>query len=298
MMTPMNPMTPTNKLPKPSAIPNSAQLNQAAIQTSKPSAKPSATDKPQHRDLTDIKDLKTDISHIHEFLGTPTSAAWLEAAKQDLPTLLQDHANCEKKAAGTAMNLIFRYEFHSDLQVKLAQLIREEMLHYEQVLALMRERGQAWQHLPAGRYAKGMLKHKRTFEPAAMMDILIIGAFIEARSCERFAALSEVIDTKDAKLAKYYRYLLKSESRHYEDYLMLAKSLEPHNTTHGGDILDGDTVNAAGSSVDSFSSTVSKTPTDADSLNVAKRVAFFRQIEADLINSPDAELRFHSGTPE
>ena len=201
--------------------------------------------------------LKVDLSPIYEFLGARTTQAWVDAALADLPLIIQDHANCEKKAAGTAMNLIFRYEFSYDLQRKLAQLIREEMLHYEQVLGIMNERGQAWKYLSAGRYAKGMLKHKRTYEPAAMVDVLIIGAFIEARSCERFAALAEVIN--DKRLAKYYRYLLKSESRHFEDYLALAQSL-------------------AEDSID-------------------ERVAFFKEVEAELISSPDAELRFHSGNP-
>lgn len=200
---------------------------------------------------------QVDISDILDFLGCRTSSQWLQAACKNLPIILQDHANCEKKAAGTAMNLIFRYEFNADLQKKLAQLIREEMLHYEQVLALMAEKGLSWSHLPAGRYAKGLLKHKRTHEPAAMIDVLIIGAFIEARSCERFAALSDVV--KDERLAKYYRYLLKSESRHYQDYLALANAIN-----------------------------------DED---ISERVAFFREVEAQLIDTPDEQLRFHSGIP-
>ena len=201
--------------------------------------------------------LKVDLSPVYEFLGARTSQAWVNAAIDNLPLIIQDHANCEKKAAGTAMNLLFRYEFSYDLQRKLAQLIREEMLHYEQVLGIMHERGQEWRYLSAGHYAKGMLKHKRTYEPAAMVDVLIIGAFIEARSCERFAALAEVIN--DARLAKYYRYLLKSESRHFEDYLALAQSLSEDN--------------------------------------IDERVAFFKEVEAELISTPDTELRFHSGEP-
>ncbi len=212
-------------------------------------------------DSVDISQLRTpnkvDLSAVYGFLGARTTPDWVAAAIADLPLIIQDHANCEKKAAGTAMNLLFRYEFSYDLQRKLAQLIREEMLHYEQVLGIMNERGQEWRYLSAGRYAKGMLKHKRTYEPAAMIDVLIIGAFIEARSCERFAALAEVID--DERLAKYYRYLLKSESRHFEDYLALAQSL----------------------SIEA----------------IDERVAFFREVEAELIISPDAELRFHSGSP-
>ena len=212
-------------------------------------------------DSVDIAQLRTpiqvDLSAIYDFLGSRTSQAWIDQALNNLPLIIQDHANCEKKAAGTAMNLMFRYESAHDLQCKLAQLVREEMLHYEQVLGIMRERGQQWQHLSAGRYAKGMLKHKRTYEPAAMVDVLIIGAFIEARSCERFAALAEVID--DARLAKYYRYLLKSESRHFKDYLALAQSLS----------------------------------TDS----IEERVVLFKEVESELISSPDEELRFHSGTP-
>lgn len=209
------------------------------------------------KNITTRTKAKTDISHIYQFLGCQTSKQWLAVAKNNLPLLLQDHANCEKKAAGTAMNLIFRYEFHRELQEKLAQLVREEMLHYEQVITLMKERGIDWFHLPAGRYAKGLLKHKRTFEPAAMVDVLIIGAFIEARSCERFCALADVID--DEKLARYYKYLLKSESRHYEDYIALARSIS-----------------------------------DED---IDARIAFFREVERELIDSPDDELRFHSGVP-
>lgn len=208
-----------------------------------------------------IQKAKTvDISHVLAFLGCQTSQKWLDEAVKNLPTLIQDHANCEKKAGGTAMNLIFRYhtQEHDELQRKLAQLIREEMLHYEQVLQIIAERGQQWQHLPASRYASGLLKHKRTYEPEAMIDVLIIGAFIEARSCERFFALANVID--DEKLAKYYRYLLKSESRHYEDYLYLAQSL-------------------------------TNKPID-------ERVAFFREQEAELISSPDNQMRFHSGVPD
>ncbi len=212
-------------------------------------------------DSIDIAQLRTpikvDLSPIYEFLGARTTQSWVNAAVADLPLIIQDHANCEKKAAGTAMNLLFRYEFSYDLQRKLAQLIREEMLHYEQVLGIMNERGQEWEYLSAGRYAKGMLKHKRTYEPAAMIDVLIIGAFIEARSCERFAALAEVIN--DERLAKYYRYLLKSESRHFEDYLALAQSLSEDN--------------------------------------IDERVAFFKAVESELIASSDTELRFHSGEP-
>ncbi|MBC7751884.1 MAG: tRNA-(ms[2]io[6]A)-hydroxylase [Candidatus Saccharibacteria bacterium] len=199
------------------------------------------------------------LKPVHDFLACRTPQAWVDVACQNIPLLLQDHANCEKKAAGTAMNLMFRYGYHTELQVKLAQLVREEMLHYEQVIAIMRRRNQAWEAVNASRYAQGMRKHIRTHEPASLVDVLIVGAFVEARSCERFAALAPHVDDE---LAKFYRYLLKSESRHFEDYLTLARTL-----------------------------------VEEQQVSVDERIELFREVERDLIESPDPEIRFHSGVP-
>ena len=198
------------------------------------------------------------------FLGCETPKAWLDEALNNLPLLMQDHANCEKKAASTAMNLMFRYSFFSDLQTKLAQLVREEMLHYEQVLEFMAKRGQKWEGLSAGRYAGGLRKEIRTYEPEALIDVMVIGAFVEARSCERFYALAPLVDDE---LGKYYRYLLKSESRHYEDYLTLA--------------------------LDVAKSAKLKDPEE----NIQQRIEHIREVEKNLILEPDTLFRFHSGVP-
>jgi tRNA 2-(methylsulfanyl)-N6-isopentenyladenosine37 hydroxylase len=198
------------------------------------------------------------------FLGCRTPQEWLDEALDNLDILMQDHANCEKKAAGTAMNLMFRYSFFTDLQVKLAQLVREEMLHYEQVLEFMTKRGQEWKGLSAGRYAGGLRKEIRTYEPEALIDVLVIGAFVEARSCERFYALAPLVDEE---LGRYYRYLLKSESRHYEDYLALA--------------------------LDVAKTAKLKNPEE----DIQGRIEHIRKVEADLISTPDDLFRFHSGVP-
>ena len=126
------------------------------------------------------------------FLGCQTPKEWLDEAVNNLDILMQDHANCEKKAAGTAMNLMFRYSFSRTYKLSL-QLVREEMLHYEQVLEFMTKRGQEWKGLSAGRYAGGLRKEIRTYEPEALIDVLVIGAFVEARSCERFMRLLRVL---------------------------------------------------------------------------------------------------------
>lgn len=202
---------------------------------------------------------------VIEFLGCQTPQAWLNEALNNLELLMQDHANCEKKAAGTAMNLMFRYSFFTDLQVKLAQLVREEMLHYEQVLELMKKRGQEWKAVSAGRYAGELRKQIRTYEPEALIDVLIIGAFVEARSCERFHALAPHVDDE---LGRYYRYLLKSESRHFEDYLALA--LEVAQTAKMNNPEE----------------------------DIQQRIVQIREVEKNLILSADKVFRFHSGVPE
>ncbi|MEQ1159998.1 tRNA-(ms[2]io[6]A)-hydroxylase [Acinetobacter calcoaceticus] len=198
------------------------------------------------------------------FLGCQTPKAWLDEAINNLDILMQDHANCEKKAASTAMNLMFRYSFFPDLQVKLAQLVREEMLHYEQVLELMAKRGQKWDGLSAGRYAGGLRKEIRTYEPEALIDVLVVGAFVEARSCERFHALAPRVDEE---LGRYYRYLLKSESRHFEDYLALA--------------------------LDVAKTAKMKNPKE----DIQQRIEHIREVEKNLILTPDNTFRFHSGVP-
>jgi tRNA-(ms[2]io[6]A)-hydroxylase len=198
----------------------------------------------------------TNISEITEFLGCVTPDAWVEAALADQHTLLIDHANCEKKAAGTALNLMYRYISHTDLLNKMSRLAREELRHFEMVLAIMGKRDIAYDHVSPSRYAAGMRKGMRTHEPAKIVDTMIVGAVIEARSCERFAKIAPHLDDE---LGDFYSSLLRSESRHYRDYLDLALAY-------------------------------SDEPID-------DRIAHFIAADNGLISSPDTELRFHSGIP-
>lgn len=198
-----------------------------------------------------------DLQPIHDFLYCPTPRGWVEAAVADQATLLVDHANCEKKAASTAMNLLYRYVEHGALLQKLSRLAREELRHFEQVIAIMEQRGIAYPQLSASRYAGEMRKLVRTHEPQRLMDTLLIGAVIEARSCERFALLAPELDVE---LGAFYNSLLKSESRHFQDYLRLAEQL-------------------------------------ASPAAVAERLPVLLQRERELVESRDTELRFHSGVP-
>lgn len=205
-----------------------------------------------------------------DFVACPTPPAWIDAAVANLDILLIDHANCEKKAASTALNLLFRYADRGDLLAPMSQLAREELLHFEQVVAILRLRGIAYRPLTASRYAAGLRAPIRTAEPGKLVDTLIIGAFIEARSCERFAALAPSLDDD---LARYYRFLLRSEERHYSDYLDLAGRYA---------------LAAAGDD---------ETARAEAAVQFEQRVQFFRDAERELIASPDREFRFHSGVP-
>lgn len=161
-----------------------------------------------------------------EFLLCPTPSRWLEAACQHIDVLLIDHANCEKKAAGSALSLMYRYIEYPQLQSRMSKLAREELRHFEQVLSIMLSRGIAYRHVPASTYAGELRRLVRTHEPARLVDTLIAGAIVEARSCERFEALAPLLD---AELAEFYQGLQASESRHFSIYLSLARATSNEN---------------------------------------------------------------------
>ena len=163
---------------------------------------------------------------INEFLHCSTPQAWVDAVTGELPTLLIDHANCEKKAASTALNLIFRYVDKPELSMKLSKLAREELRHFEQVLTLLKKRDIDFEHVSASRYAGELRKGVRTSEPYRLVDMMIVSAIVEARSCERFEAVIPVLDDE---LAQFYTSLLKSEARHFQIYLNFARKYSPED---------------------------------------------------------------------
>jgi len=139
---------------------------------------------------------------------------------------------------------------------KMVVLIKEELHHFYQVLEMMDAYNIEYQSITPSRYAKGMLRHVKTSEPQALVDKLIVGAYIEARSCERFAKLAPHLDKP---LESFYTSLLRSEARHYQDYLKLAQEISE--------------------------------------IDIQPRVHEFGEIESRLIQSQDNDFKFHSGTP-
>ncbi len=197
--------------------------------------------------------------NIASFLNTPTPDAWVEQACDRVPALLLDHANCELKAASTALGFLYRYPDRTVLAQRMSRLAREELRHFEQVRSIMQDMEIAFERLTASRYASGLRDAVRADEPHKLLDLLLVGAIIEARSCERFAKLAPGLPKK---LGRFYAGLLASEARHFEQYIAFAR-------------------NECG---------VSEAEIDA-------RLEELKRIEAALITEPDPQFRFHSGMP-
>ena len=195
--------------------------------------------------------------NVNNFLRCETPSSWLDKAETSLPVLLIDHANCEKKAASTALNLMYRHVERPDLVTSLSKLAREELRHFEQVVLILKERNIEYSQLSSSRYAGEMRSSARSHEPGRLIDVLIISAIVEARSCERFSRLVGVLDDK---LADFYRSLLNSEARHFKVYLDHALSIAGKNS-------------------------------------IQNRIDHFLAEDERLIVTEDRNFRFHSGVP-
>ena len=196
---------------------------------------------------------------VARFLDEPTPREWLDEACGRLPEMLLDHANCELKAASTALGFLYRYPERAALAQRMSRLAREELRHFEQVRSIMDEMEIPFRRLSASRYAGRLRDAVRPAEPHKLLDMLLVGALIEARSCERFAMLAPRLPQK---LGKFYGGLLASEARHFEHYIAFALS-----------------------------------ECGIDDAEINARLAELKDVEAALISAPDSTFRFHSGTP-
>lgn len=157
-------------------------------------------------------------------LAAPTDPSWLSRALAGLDEVLLDHAHAEKKAASTALTLLFRYPERAELARPLSELAREELGHFEQVLTHLERRGVGFGRQRPSPYAGRLQAAARSHEPGRLVDTLLCCALIEARSCERFRLLADALD--DPALAAFYRGLLASEARHHGLYVELAKGID------------------------------------------------------------------------
>ena len=197
-----------------------------------------------------------------DILRAVTPPAWTAHAARHWQALLLDHANCEKKAASTALALMFAYPDDTALCAAMARLAREELRHFEQVQKLMTQLGVAVRRQSPGRYAGALRVLLATRDPQRKVDLLLCGALIEARSCERFEVLGPALREP---LRGFYADLARSERRHAGLYLQLAT--------------------AAGERA------------GIDPSWTSRRLAELADAEVGLVLTPDGEFRFHSGVP-
>ncbi|AJI56869.1 tRNA- family protein [Francisella philomiragia] len=178
-----------------------------------------------------MKQQYADFATIENFLLCETPEQWIQKALVNIELMLIDHAHCEMKAASSAMTYIYRHPDKYELLTRMSKIAREELVHFEQVMRIMKKRDIQYKAISASRYASQLIKAARTDKEGRFIDALIIGAYIEARSCERFAKVAPYLDSE---LQKFYNGLLESEKRHFTIYLHFAEKYS--STDIGKDI--------------------------------------------------------------
>jgi tRNA-(ms[2]io[6]A)-hydroxylase len=197
-------------------------------------------------------------SHLIDFLDTATPNVWCEHAVENISTLLIDHAHCERKAAISAIQLITKNPHSEELIDKLSPIVREEMLHFEKVRRILKKNKIKFQPLPPSRYSRELNSMRsKGSNQESLRDDLIIGAIIEARSCERFFALIPYLNHYP-EIQQFYSHLADAEQRHFEIYWHFAKKMDA---------------------------------------NIELRLKDFLTLENQMINGVDEVFRFHSGIP-
>ena len=154
-------------------------------------------------------------------LTKPSRKGWVTDAMLVIDEILIDHAHCEKKAASSALNFIFRYPEYESMMQPLSELAREELRHFEEVMAVLKERNIQFRRLEPSQYAGRLTKIVRKDLSVRMLDMMLCASLIEARSCERMKLLSNGLEVGDPKLSFFYKELLVSEARHSQVYLEL-----------------------------------------------------------------------------
>jgi tRNA 2-(methylsulfanyl)-N6-isopentenyladenosine37 hydroxylase len=158
--------------------------------------------------------------NLHDILLAPTPPEWVKAAVERWEDLLLDHASCEKKAASTALALMFTYPEDGPLSAMLSRIAREELRHFEQVQSLIQALGVQFRRQTPSRYAAGLRAVLRTADPGRKLDLLLAAALIEARSAERFRLLAPRLP---GALGALYGQLERSEARHFEHYVEFSR---------------------------------------------------------------------------
>ncbi len=166
-------------------------------------------------------------------LTVATDARWAQAAAANLPALLADHAHCEMKAASNALSQATRWPAVAPdaaslpIARALIRIAEEELAHFREVLSELERRG-----LPLGKpdvddYAAELravvVRRPAITARGEVVGGLLVGALLEARSCERFRLLADELGARGHELASFYERLFADEARHYTTLVDLAE---------------------------------------------------------------------------
>ena len=175
-----------------------------------------------------LVDFRRPSSHI-KYLSSFTSDNWIQIALSNPIEILIDHAHCERKAAGVAVQLMFRYPSEPNLAEVLSPIGREELEHFEKILYFLKELGHSLKALKPPPYGAELAKKIRKEEPNRMLDSFLVAGLIEARSHERLALLA--LNSEKESFKVLYESLLESEARHFGIYWKLAQNKFSKNQT-------------------------------------------------------------------
>ena len=175
-----------------------------------------------------LLDFKRPSAHI-KHLSSLTSDEWINLALSNPIEILIDHAHCERKAAGVAIQLMFRYPSEPQLAEVLSPIAREELEHFEKILYFLKDLGHSLQALKPPPYGAKLSSSIRKNEPSRMLDSFLIAGLIEARSHERLSLLA--LNSEQESFKVLYDSLLESEARHFGIYWKLAQSKFSKNET-------------------------------------------------------------------
>ena len=161
-------------------------------------------------------------------LKLETDPRWVNIVEKNIEEILTDHAYCEQKAASNALSIMISYPYHTDLVDEMVKLAKEELTHFEMVHQKIKERGLILGFERKDEYVGKLYKfmRKEYRKEIVLIDRLLFGAMIEARSCERFKLLSEQIKDEDLKL--FYKELMISEATHYTLFIGFARKYGSH----------------------------------------------------------------------
>lgn len=155
----------------------------------------------------------------------PTPPGWLEAVLTDFDSFLKDHASCEKKASGMALNIASHYPDQPGLLRAMADLAVEELTHYREVVRLLLDRGLSPGADQRDSYVRALNDLIRTGPEYYLLDRLLIAAVVERRGSERFGLVAAALAQRaaDPALISFYQAITASEGRHWSLFVTLAE---------------------------------------------------------------------------